>query len=116
MSAAIIQGELQRIASRQDVTSYEWVSKLEGVDVTGPHDYRLFTMLDEVNQAECASGRPMLTAIVLNQETNIPGEGFFDCAKKLNRYEGGDDLTFWIREIARVHTYWQPPEGGTVPQ
>jgi hypothetical protein len=49
----------------------------------------------------------MLSALVIRQDINMPGSGFFVCARELGEYEGNDDLLFWISELNKVHSYWQ---------
>jgi hypothetical protein len=62
--------------------------------------------LDEVNRLEHAAGRRLLSAVVIGEETGMPGSGFFVCARELGVYSGKDDLAFWISELKRVHDYW----------
>jgi hypothetical protein len=62
--------------------------------------------LDEINRIEHEQGRPLLSAVVISKEHNLPGTGFFECAKELGHFPGRDQVTFWIHELRRVHSYW----------
>jgi len=46
-------------------------------------------MLDEINRYEHREGRPLLSAVVVVQEDNKPGEGFFKLARELGVFQGG---------------------------
>ena len=79
------------------------------LDLDDPADRReLFRTLDDINFAETASGRPMLSAVVVSRENGMPGTGFLKVARKLGRLAGGDELDFWVRELGRVHAHWRP--------
>ncbi len=62
--------------------------------------------LDEINRIEHEQGRPLLSAVVISKEYNLPGTGFFECAEELGHFTGRDHVTFWIHELRRVHSYW----------
>lgn len=70
------------------------------------HDQRLFHLLGELSQEEDASGRGMLSVIVVHKSGDMqPGPGFFELAKQLGR-DTSDILKCWIEELKRVHAYW----------
>ena len=103
----IVYRELREIARRQDTTTYAKVAPLAGLDMENPSDRNeIANILDEINQNEHTRGRPMLSAVVLLAQQNIPGEGFFTCAKELGVYTGTDNLKFWLAGLRRVHDYW----------
>ena len=60
-------------------------------------------ILDPINEVEIRKRRPMLSALVVNQNHRRPGFGFFAMAKQ-HGVQGRDlsDELFWHREIARV--------------
>lgn len=56
--------------------------------------------------------RPLRTALVVNRETRMPGNGFFETAQHLGRLEAhlSDEIAcaiFWGRECERLLQYWQ---------
>lgn len=53
-------------------------------------------------------GRPMITALVVRQETQRPGEGFAQLARELGRLGVGDDAElFWSEELLSVRAFWK---------
>ena len=100
--------ELKRVARAGDVTNYSTVGQMIGLDMENPADRnRIAAILDEINHYEHQHERPMLSAVVIRQDINMPGEGFFTCARALGKYVGGNDLVFWVHELAEVHKYCQ---------
>jgi hypothetical protein len=59
------------------------------------------TILGEISEAENARGRGMLSGVVVNRETGMPGDGFFTLARHLGR-DTSDELAFWQAEFQRV--------------
>lgn len=100
----IIYDKLQAVARAHDLTNYAEMGALVGL---GPHDSRLWAMLDEINRFEDLHNRPMITALVVVQEENRPGSGFWVCASDLGKFVFGDDEDrFWTNELRRVWEYW----------
>jgi hypothetical protein len=98
---------LQEIARQGGTVYYSEVAPLLGIDTGDPYfGARVGRVLDEMNYAEHAAGRPLLSAVVIAKDTGMPGEGFFTCARNLRRYAEGDDLAYWVEELQRVHDYW----------
>lgn len=98
---------LCEVARRQDTIFYGEVAPIAGVDTENPNFAALLgRLLDEINHAEAANGRPLLSAVVIGKENNMPGSGFFTCARQLRLYSGKDDLKFWLDELTSVHEYW----------
>jgi hypothetical protein len=55
-----------------------------------------------------AAGKPMLSALVVNQDTKIPGPGFFELAVALGKLPAGasdqDKKAFWQKELEAVYS------------
>lgn len=66
-----------------------------------PHDYAFHFLLYEISVEEDAAGRGMLSALVVRQEDGLPGQGFFDLAKKLGR-DVSDRIKCWNDETRVV--------------
>ncbi len=103
-----VYAELKRIARSRAVTDYTAIGQMIGLDMGNLVDgNKIADVLDEINFYEHQHGRPMLSAVVIRQRKNMPGNGFFECAKQLRNYWGNDDLVFWVHELTRVHNHWQ---------
>jgi hypothetical protein len=70
------------------------------------HDQRLFHLLGELSEEEDASGRGMLSVIVVHKDGDMqPGPGFFELAEQRGR-NTSDILKCWVEELKKVHAYW----------
>ncbi len=53
----------------------------------------------------------MLTAVVVNKETSLPGVGFYDLAVEIGKLPPNsskdDKEECWINELKKVHQYYQ---------
>ena len=66
-------------------------------------------ILDDINQYEFEHGRPLLSAVVVNKMTGIPGDGFFKLAMRLEKYLPNshiDKKIFWEQELNEVYNVW----------
>jgi molybdopterin synthase catalytic subunit len=83
----------------------ELAAKIKSVQLEA-HDQRLFHLLGELSEEEDASGRGMLSVIVVHKAGDMqPGPGFFELAKQLGR-DTSDILKCWVEELKKVHAYW----------
>ena len=69
---------------------------------------RFHQLLGDISEAECAKGRPLLSAVVINKQLKRPGPGFLGLAQSQTcaRCRGLDDKQCWRQEVARVYAYW----------
>lgn len=98
-----VRAELIRLASKRRTVNYSTLAKRLKLDWThrNPNDRRLLgEMLGEVSVQEYRRGRPMLTAIVVRKDTDMPGTGF----RGLEGFPTSDE--FWVAEKKRVFDYW----------
>lgn len=103
-----IYGELQRVARAQETTNYGHVAQLAGLDLDDPPQRDLLAkLLGDISTQEHRLDRPMLSAVVVSSEENMPGKGFFTLARELGLHRGRDDLAFFVRELRRVHSAWK---------
>ena len=64
--------------------------------------------LDEISIYEYQNGRPLLSAVVVHVSGDcMPGTGFFDTARKLGRYKGNNQRSYWRKELELVWDYWR---------
>lgn len=100
---------LKRLAASQALTTYSNIAPLAKLDMDSPADRdAMRNVLGRISTYEHRHGRPMLTAIVVHKQDNIPGEGFFELAWQLGLLKpGADKLGFFCGEVARVHAAWK---------
>ena len=110
--------KLTEVAAARQTVYYSELGDLIGLDMSNPGDrYSLADILGDINIAEHAEGRPMISAVAILKESSQyeaamrPGVGFFNIANdRLGLYNGSKDpdeqLAFWIPELKRVHDYW----------
>lgn len=105
--ANTIYNEIVAVAKKRDCIYDSDLTNLASLDEFSPDDRGLvFVILDNINRLEYLSGRPLLTAVVIGEYTDMPGVGFFDLAKRLGEYDGNDHEIYWHKELRRVHDYW----------
>ena len=104
----IIYEKLVEVARSQSTTTYSEVGELVGLDMsTEIGRIKIAQILDDINWYESQGNRPMLSSVVILKNENIPGAGYFECARALGKYQGNDDLAFWSSELNEVHDYWR---------
>ena len=104
----IVYQRLIEVARAKGITNYSEVGELVDLDMsTEVGRIRIAQILDDINRYEATRNAPMISALVIRKDINMPGSGFFECARGLGRYRGNSDLLFWIDELKEVHNYWQ---------
>lgn len=99
--------KLKAVAKAGQVIHYSEVAPLAGLDMSLQEDRnKIATILDEISTSEHHQDHPLLSAVVIHKEDNMPGQGFFTLAKKLGSYKVEDNFLFFIEELRRVHDYW----------
>jgi hypothetical protein len=96
---------LKRVAEKKTIFYSELVTQLHTVTLDAK-DPRLDYLLDEISREEDATGRGMLSVVVIRKppQESLPGPGFFKLAKKLGR-DTSDHNTCWAEEITRVYSH-----------
>jgi hypothetical protein len=64
-----------------------------------------FEAIGHVSMYEVEHGRAMLSAIVVNTDTRMPGEGFSKLARHLG-FDVVDDREFWEQEVEEILDLW----------
>ena len=105
-----------------------WYSELADAIGVSLRSAGFFELLDTLCRQEDAAGGPLVTALVVNKRTGIPGQRFFVLADGLGRrFESlsefaaseRDRAHAWIREHperARVHESGEPAAAGSKPR
>ncbi len=113
-----ILSKLRETAAARATVYYQELGDLIGLDMSNPKDRdRLSDILGDINIAEHAEGRPLVSAVAVLKESGQheagtrPGIGFFNIAHDpLGLYNGSRDrdeqLAFWVAEIKRAHDCW----------
>ncbi len=94
-------------ARGKGLTTYTEAGALIGLNMASEiARFQIAQILDDINVNEVGQGHPMISAIVLYQNENRPGPGFFTCARGLGRLIDNDEDGFWAREVTAVHNWW----------
>lgn len=107
-----IYEKLIDVARSNKLISYDDLNKQLnlGLNFVMPPDRDLIGhWLGEISENEVKAGRHMLSALVghkVGESVSDPGKGFYEYAKELGVYVGGDDLGFWAKEVKWLHEYW----------
>lgn len=108
----VLRERLIEAARARQFISYSDLSaaiNLSMTDTAGTH--ALNVMLEEIAEHELENNRPLLVAIIVNANDNMPGTGLFSYAKRKGLLKPApktnDKLEFFVREAKRVHDFWQ---------
>lgn len=115
--AQVIYDRLSAAAGAREFVFYDGLGEELGLDLQDPPQRsRLWDVLCEISRSEVAVGRPMLSAICVQEEDHLPGHGFFALGSELGQVSPGEDeVSFAVRQIKEVHDHWSdlPPFGET---
>ena len=90
--------------------------------LAAPRFTNLPRLLEAVSRLEHEHGRPMLSVLVVRQQDDRPGDGFYGLARSLG-WRVDDEEQFFANEHRRVTEYWKgqrltggaPPHPGPLP-
>lgn len=101
--------------SRTTITYSEAAESIAGVRANS-----IWPLLDDLNRYEAKQGRPMISAVVVNGSSGIPGDGFFTIARLLGRNAPDPKSSkqarraFWESELERLRRFWEDQESGSL--
>lgn len=102
-----MRDHLLAVARSGTTTTYSAVAGLVGLDMESPADRnRISEILDGISEGEHNAGRPLLSVVVIRNDRNMPGDGFFTMARRVGKLHNNDNLQFFIEELRRAHDYW----------
>ncbi len=105
-----IYQRLSQVARLGQYVTYSDIAPLANLDIGIQADRNeIGRLLGEISLFEHNQGHPLLSAVVIHRDNNMPGQGFFQLARQLNLHRGTDDLLFFIEELRRVHNHWRQP-------
>jgi hypothetical protein len=106
---SLVYCKLLNAARKKESVPYEKIGQIMGLEAHMGMAKEIGQLLGEINEDEHNNGRPMLSAVAVEATTKMPGEGFFQFAKELNKFDGEteeDRREFWRGEILRVYEIW----------
>ena len=108
MNTAVRERLTQAARAGQFVFTGE-LAEMLGLDLGDRvHQLELVRVLDEIDRAELAEGRPMLSAIAVRPEDHLPGPELALLGRELGvLHEGEDEAAFAQRQIRMVHETWR---------
>ena len=83
-------------------TTYGAVARVTGVNAQAVG----LVILEPISHFEQHLGRPMLTALVVSQETGMPSDPFFELARSYRRLTCQEVRGFWEAECRKVYDFW----------
>lgn len=113
MVVLCLTDHLRKRASEWGLFNYSHISHyLQGLNIIAePYTKKLFELLGDVSEREHNIGCPLVSVIVVNKETSIPGEGFFKLAKELGVFQGDMNNktnvdNFIVSETTKAFVEW----------
>ena len=90
-----IRDELKDIASKRETIYYSELRDKFEPDLYMPGFNSMYNpVFNKINNEEHVAERPLFSAVVVNMRKGMPGPGFFENARQLQVYSGGDDYRF----------------------
>ncbi|MBA2319691.1 MAG: hypothetical protein H0V89_00940 [Deltaproteobacteria bacterium] len=100
--------KLRTVAADGRTLTYYQVAERAGLDMSQrPDREALSSLLGEISSHEHRHGRPLLSAVVVHEQFQMPGGGFYDVALGTGRMAADEDQqAYWDRELRAVHDFW----------
>ncbi len=102
--------KLIEAAKGKAVIHYENIAQIMNLPSSGNYMAReVGEMLGIISALEHFFGRPMLSAVVVRKDTGEPGDGFFELAESLGKFNPASQArsSFWRQEVQDVYNTWQ---------
>jgi len=110
----IIRDKLIEISKKKRFITYQKLSDqcklgLTMSDISQRNE--LAHLLGDISTYEFQNDRPLLSVVVFRDDTNKPGNGFFELANSLNLYNGSNNEIhkdkYFVSELNKCYDYWQ---------
>ena len=104
---ARLRAFIEIAAKRRSLCTYQEVAK--ALDILPPHSIHQVTeALERLMEEDAAADRPFIAALAISKTRGgLPAPGFFDCARRLDRFADGQDArTFHAAELNAVFARW----------
>ena len=92
--------------TQRDMHYSDFAAVLSTIQLSAPRFTNLPRLLEAVSRLEHENGRPMLSVLVVRQQDERPGEGFYGLARDLD-WCVDDEEQFFANEHRRVTEYWK---------
>jgi hypothetical protein len=106
MIHAAVHATLVRAARARTTVTYGELGRLADLAADSPDDMKILgLLLDTIADHESGEGRPLLTAVAVEDESAAPAARFFRHARHRGAREA-DDAALLAAERARVYDHW----------
>ena len=106
---------LESAARAREFVFYDTLADEMGLNLAEPLVRQtLWEALADISRREVAAGRPMLSAVCVQEADHLPGPGFHQLGLDLGLVDiGEDEVGFAVRMIRATHDHWSelPPFG-----
>lgn len=92
----------ERVAQRQPITYGDLTERVTARRFM-PNDRALETLLSRLSTQSHKQGLGMISAVVVNKGSKIPGDGFFTLAERLGHSVGHNPKAFHEKELEKVY-------------
>lgn len=93
--------------ARGTITYGELADQIEVMKLP-PNGAALEGILTQISRKEDSSGKGLLSVVVVNRETGLPGEGFFSLARERGYEVGDSNEAFFEKHLSDVHNRYSP--------
>ena len=103
-----LYNEIRKVANGKSKTSYKDVASSCDIPFKTSNDRKtFFKELNEICIFENSNKRPMICSVVVKKSDGMPGDGFFELARKLGVWDGKTEKERFIEnETKKVWKYW----------
>jgi hypothetical protein len=102
-----IYNKLIEVAKKNTVIYESDLARAAGMNLSLSHEKReMDRYLDEINSYEREQGHPMLSAVVIQKDSHMPGPHFFEFCRDIGLLKSEDEDEFYIREQRNIYVFW----------
>ena len=107
MLADRVRQHLRTVAGSDAPITYQALA--EAMSLTPPNTiHRITVALEQLIEEDALNQRPLIAALVVSKARGgLPAPGFFDCARRFGRLQGGDDTAAHASEVSMAAAYWR---------
>lgn len=108
--AVCARTHLRRIAEQATPITYQALAKTLGLSPPNTI-HQLTVALECLMEEDAAATRPLIAALVVSKaRSGLPAPGFFDCARRVGRFEGDhsgpEESAFYAAEFDAAVKFW----------
>lgn len=102
---------LSQIAGQTTPITYQALA--EALHLSPPNTiHQLTVALERLIEEDAITARPLIAALVVSKARGgLPAPGFFDCARRVGRFDGDpsgpDGLAFYATEFDKAVKFWR---------